>query len=80
MAEGSLRAATFPFTKPSESVEGVRNVNHVVEGSPLPKIPGEVIENILYPGFVEGARDRVRLKARKGRETNERHPGRTDAE
>ncbi len=37
----------FPFTKPSESVAGVRNVNAVVAGSPLPKIPEEVIEFIL---------------------------------
>lgn len=37
----------FPFTKPAESLKGVRNVNHIVEGTNLPRIPEEVIEGIL---------------------------------
>ncbi len=38
----------FPFTKPSESITGVRNVNRFVEATKLPKIPEEVIEDILH--------------------------------
>ncbi|HUT64224.1 MAG TPA: amidohydrolase family protein [Anaerolineae bacterium] len=38
----------FPFTKPSESIAGVRNVNHFVETTRFPKIPEEVIEGILH--------------------------------
>ncbi|MFC1528797.1 amidohydrolase family protein [Candidatus Latescibacterota bacterium] len=37
----------FPFTVPAESITGVRNVNHPVEGTNLPKIPEEVIDGIL---------------------------------
>ena len=43
-----LFGSDFPFTKPSESVEGIQNVNHIVEGSHLPKIPEDVIDNILH--------------------------------
>lgn len=43
-----LFGSDFPFTKPAESVAGLKNVNHVVDGSPLPKIPQEVIDDILY--------------------------------
>lgn len=37
----------FPFTKPADSIQGVRNVNHIVKGTNLPKIPEDVIEDIL---------------------------------
>ncbi len=37
----------FPFTVPAESIKGVRNVNHIVEGTGLPRIPEEIIEDIL---------------------------------
>jgi len=37
----------FPFTKPAESIQGLCNVNHIVEGTSLPGIPEEVIEDIL---------------------------------
>jgi len=43
----------FPFTKPSESVAGVRNVNRIVEGTSLPKIPEEVVEFILNRNAIE---------------------------
>jgi len=43
----ALFGSDFPFTKPSESIAGVRNMNHIVAGSTLPKIPEEVIEGIL---------------------------------
>jgi len=38
----------FPFTRPAESIEGLKNVNHVIEGTSLPEIPGEVIDHILH--------------------------------
>jgi len=37
----------YPFARARESIEGVRNVNHVVGGSPLPRVSVEVIEHIL---------------------------------
>ncbi len=38
----------FPFTVPAESIEGLRNVNNIVEGTNLPMIPEEIIESILH--------------------------------
>lgn len=38
----------FPFTVPSESVKGFRNLNHVIEGTNLPKVPEDIIEEILH--------------------------------
>ncbi len=38
----------FPFTTPRESIDGIRNMNHIVEGTGLPKIPDEIIEDILH--------------------------------
>ena len=38
----------FPFTLPQESIDGVRNMNHIVKGTGLPLIPEEVIEDILH--------------------------------
>jgi hypothetical protein len=38
----------FPFSHVAESIEGLRNVNKVVEGTNLPRISTEVIEGILH--------------------------------
>jgi hypothetical protein len=38
----------FPFSGVGESIEGLRNVNRVVEGTNLPRISNEVIEGILH--------------------------------
>jgi hypothetical protein len=38
----------FPFTLPGDSVNGVRNVNHIIRRSGLPTVPGEIIEDILH--------------------------------
>ena len=38
----------FPFSGVRESVDGLRNVNMVVEGTGLPRISNEVIEAILH--------------------------------
>jgi len=42
-----LFGSDFPFTKPSESLAGVKNLNHIIEGSNLPKVPEDVIDDIL---------------------------------
>ncbi len=38
----------YPFTLPGESIEGVRKVNHLIEGSSLPPVPEDAIEEILH--------------------------------
>jgi predicted TIM-barrel fold metal-dependent hydrolase len=38
----------FPFSGVQESIDGLRGVNRVVEGSALPRISNEVIEGILH--------------------------------
>jgi len=43
-----LFGSDFPFTVPAESIEGLRNVNYLVKGTHLPRIPEEVIEDILH--------------------------------
>ncbi len=37
----------YPVTTTQESLDGFRNINHVVEGTNLPRIPEEVIEGII---------------------------------
>ena len=37
----------FPFSGVAESIEGLRNINKVIEGTNLPRISTEVIEGIL---------------------------------
>jgi len=44
----ALFGSDFPFTTPVASLAGIRNVNHLVEGTCLPRIPGEVIEGIIH--------------------------------
>ncbi len=38
----------FPFTKPSESLKGIENINDIIKGTGLPIVPEEVITDILY--------------------------------
>ena len=38
----------FPATTTADSVTGLKEVNRIVENSSLPRVPDEVIENILY--------------------------------
>jgi len=38
----------FPFSGVAESIEGLRSVNNVIEGTNLPRISTEVIEGILH--------------------------------
>ncbi len=37
----------FPFTTPQGSIDGIRNMNHVIDGSGLPQVSSEIIEEIL---------------------------------
>lgn len=38
----------FPFAQVGESIEGLRNINRLVEGTPLPKVSQETIDAILH--------------------------------
>jgi hypothetical protein len=42
-----LFGTDYPFAGGRESVEGVRNVNHVTGGAPLPTVSPELVEAIL---------------------------------
>ncbi len=43
-----LFGSDYPLWEPSHAIEGLRNLNRQVEGTPLPKIKAEVIEQILH--------------------------------
>jgi hypothetical protein len=47
VAHKVLFGSDFPFTTPTESIEGLKNVNQVTAGSGLPRVPKEVICEIL---------------------------------
>ena len=38
----------FPYSRVAESIEGLRSVNRLVEGTPLPRVLPETIERILH--------------------------------
>jgi len=38
----------FPFSGVEESIEGIRNVNAIVQGTALPRVSDEVIERIIH--------------------------------
>jgi uncharacterized protein len=38
----------FPYSRVDESIEGLRNVNRLVEGTPLPRVSETTIESILH--------------------------------
>jgi hypothetical protein len=38
----------FPYTTPEESLEGLKNVNHLVEGTALPRVSQDTIDTIMY--------------------------------
>ena len=42
-----LFGTDFPVTTVQESIDGLRNVNRIVEGTQLPRISAEVIESII---------------------------------
>jgi len=46
--EKILFGTDFPITTPRETIDACRNINHLVEGTNLPKIPGEAMEGIIH--------------------------------
>lgn len=46
-----LFGSDFPNAATQDAIDGLRNVNRAVEGSPLPKVPGDVIESILHENW-----------------------------
>jgi predicted TIM-barrel fold metal-dependent hydrolase len=38
----------YPFTTVSDTMEGVRNLNNMLEGSALPRLDTEQIEKMIY--------------------------------
>lgn len=42
-----LLGSDFPFFTPEATAEGLRNVNHLVEGTPMPKVSAAVIDGII---------------------------------
>lgn len=46
--EKVLFGSDFPFTTTADSLNGVRNINHVLANSGLPSIPKEVTEGIIH--------------------------------
>lgn len=43
-----LFGTDFPVTDMQESIDAFRNINSIVEGTKLPRIPKEIIEGIIY--------------------------------
>lgn len=46
-----LLASDFPSGTIDNVINGLRNVNRVVEGTPLPKVPNDVIEMIIHENW-----------------------------
>jgi len=47
VADRLLFGSDFPFFTPEATAEGLRTVNRIVEGTPMPKVPASVIDAIL---------------------------------
>jgi predicted TIM-barrel fold metal-dependent hydrolase len=43
-----LFGSDFPFWTPSEALHKIRRFNDHVEGTALPRVPDDVIENIIH--------------------------------
>lgn len=54
VADKVLFGTDYPITTVQESLDGLRNINRIVEGTNLPRIPSDVIEGIIH-------RDSLRL-------------------
>ena len=48
VADKVFFGSDYPATTTADSIRGIRDVNKIVEGANLPKVPQEVINNILY--------------------------------
>ncbi len=51
--EKVLFGSDFPFTTTADSINGVRNINHILANSGLPSIPKEVTEGIIHRNTLE---------------------------
>ena len=51
--EKVLFGSDFPFTTTADSINGVRNINHILANSGLPSIPQEVTEGIIHRNTLE---------------------------
>lgn len=43
-----LLGSDYPFTTPADSIAALRNINHIIAGSGLPRVQAEAIEGILH--------------------------------
>jgi uncharacterized protein len=48
VADKLLFGSDFPFTKPHQAIKDLLNLNKIVKGTNLPKIPSEIIKSIIY--------------------------------
>jgi predicted TIM-barrel fold metal-dependent hydrolase len=48
VADKVLFGTDYPFTTLEASLAGLRNINKVVEGTGMPRVPEEVIEGIIH--------------------------------
>lgn len=48
-----LFGSDYPLWNPSDAMDGLRALNRYVEGTPLPKIPGDVIDKMLERDVLE---------------------------
>lgn len=48
-----LFGSDFPFTNPQQSIKDLLNLDKIVKGSRLPKIPSKVIKSIIYENPVK---------------------------
>jgi predicted TIM-barrel fold metal-dependent hydrolase len=46
--EKILFGSDYPFTTPEAQIQGLRNINHVTEGTNLPRLTSEEIERLIY--------------------------------
>jgi predicted TIM-barrel fold metal-dependent hydrolase len=43
-----LFGSDYPFTTPEAQIHGLRNINHITEGTNLPRLTSEEIERLIY--------------------------------
>lgn len=48
MLDKVLFGSDFPIATPAETMAGLRSVNAIVEGSRMPRVPDEKIEDIIH--------------------------------
>ena len=47
MTHKLLFGTDYPFAKAQDSIDGLRNINHIIGSSGLPRVSEETIEGIL---------------------------------